>query len=84
MRLWHAAAAINDNVDLPTPGIPTSTIDARESKMRRPSPGDDGAAGVNARDRGDERALEGAESPSTSRIAANVRFVPAVAEGIVD
>ena len=51
--------------------------------MRRPSLGGDGAAGVNARDRGDERTLEGADSSSTSRIVANVRFVPAVAEGIV-
>jgi hypothetical protein len=50
--------------------------------MRRLSVGGDGVAGVIARDRGDDRTLEGAES--SSRIVANVRFVPIVAEGIAD
>jgi hypothetical protein len=81
-RRWQAAAAINESVDLPTPGMPTSTIDARESNMRRLSVGGDGVAGVIARDRGDDRALEGAES--SSRIVAKVRFVPMVAAGIAD
>jgi len=79
MRRWHAAAAIKDSVDLPAPGIPTSTIDARESKIRRCSVGEAGAAGVTARDRGEERALDGADS---SCIVANVRFEPTVAEGM--
>ena len=55
-------------------------MDARESKIRRHSVGEACGAGVTARDRGEERALEGAES--SSRIVLNVRFVPIVAEGM--
>jgi|TARA_R110002003_G_scaffold54_5_gene4700 hypothetical protein len=77
--LWQAAAAIKESVDLPAPGIPTRTMDARESKIRRPSVGDAGGPGVIARARGEERTLEGAES---SRMVVNVRFVPIVAEGM--
>lgn len=69
-----------ESVDLPAPGIPTSTMEARESNMRRASCGEAGGAGVTARDRGDERALEAAES--SSRIVAKVRLDPIVAEGI--
>jgi hypothetical protein len=71
---------MRERVDLPAPGIPTSTIEARELNIRRQSVGDEGCAGVRPRDRGDERALEAADS--SSRIVANVRFVPSVAEGI--
>jgi hypothetical protein len=60
--------------------MPTSTIEARESKIRRPSVGEDSAIGVTTRDRGDDRALDGGES--SSRIVANARFVPSVAAGI--
>ena len=62
--------------------MPTSTIEARESNMRRHSVGDEADAGVTPRDRdrGDERVLDGVES--SSRIVANVRFVAIVAEGI--
>ena len=85
MRRWHAAAAIRESVDLPAPGIPTSAMEALESNMRWPSSGDAGAAGAGVptldRGRGDERALEGAES--SSRITVKVRFVPIVAAGIV-
>jgi hypothetical protein len=58
-------------------------MEARESNMRRHSVGEEDCAGVTARDRdcGDERALDGAES--SSRIVANARFVPIVADGIV-
>jgi hypothetical protein len=48
--------------------------------MRRHPVGDAGAAGVTARDRGgEERALEGADSRSTSP---KLRFAPSVAEGM--
>jgi hypothetical protein len=79
-RRWQAAAAIRERVDLPAPGIPTSTIEARGWNMRRQSVGNEDGAGVSPRDRGDERALEAADS--SSRMVANVRFVPKVAEGI--
>jgi hypothetical protein len=49
--------------------------------MRRHSVCDEGGAGVAPRDRGEERALDGAES--SSRIVANVLLVAMVAEGIV-
>ena len=82
MRLWQAVAAIRDNVDLPAPGMPTKTIEARESKMRALSVGDVmGGAGVNPLERGDDCALDCAES--SSRMAVKVRFVPRI-EGMAD
>jgi hypothetical protein len=80
-RRWQAAAAMRERVDLPTPGIPTSTMEARESNVRRQSVDDQYGAGVSPRDRGDERALGGVDS--SSRSVANVRFVPRITEGIV-